>query len=105
MINKLVFFMAIALFFSCKSATRPSYQLSDEQLAQVMLDLHMADVILPQLHADQQDSVKQLFWRKMSVAYQMPEADLQREMELLESDPEKLKLIVNRVKELADSIP
>ncbi len=102
---RLLFLLSLVLLLcSCKPSGKPEYKLSDEQLAKVMLDLHLADVILPQLHTTQQDSVKQLFWKKMSVTYQMPEADIQREIELLESDPEKLKFIVNRVKELADSI-
>ena len=69
-----------------------------------MLDMHLADVILPELTGAYQDSIKGMMWERMEGIYNLSEEELKKEIKKLEDEPEKLKLIVNRVKELADSI-
>lgn len=88
----------------CETKVVHSYKLTDEQLAQLMLDMHLADVILPELPVTYHDSIKEMMWTKMEGIYKLPEEELKKEIEKLEEEPEKLKLIINRVKELADSI-
>ena len=92
------------LYLSCDKAEKQTYKLSDEQLARVLFDIHFADVMLPSLTMTQQDSVAEIYWDRMADIYKMPEAEIRAEIEKLESEPEKLKLILVRVKSMADSI-
>lgn len=94
----------ICILFSCHSNELKSYQLSDERMAQLMLDLQIAEVTLPDLSPQQQDSAKTLFEKRIEEIYHLPYADLKKEIELLQTDPKKLKLIVDRTKQMADSI-
>lgn len=97
-------FIMLVLACGCETNVKPSYKLSDEQLAQLMLDIHLADVMLPELPAAYQDSIKEKMWERLTVIYHLSEEELKEEISKLESEPEKLKLVVNRAKELADSI-
>jgi hypothetical protein len=92
------------LIFSCTKVEKPTYKLTDDQLAKVLFDIHFADVMLPSLTIPQQDSVKQIYWNQMEEIYKMPESEIREEIKKLESDPEKFKVIIGQVKEMADSI-
>ena len=98
--------LSIVLVLSpgCEKKVTHSYKLTDEQLAQLMLDIHLSDVIIPELSEKHQDSVKMILWKRLEDIYQLPESELKMEIDKLEDEPEKLKLIVNRARELADSI-
>ena len=69
-----------------------------------MLDLHLAEVVLPTLTPIEQDSFKNVYWRKLSSHYNMTEEQIRHEVQLLESDTEKMKKIVALVKTKADSL-
>ena len=94
----------ICMLVCCHADEYKTYRLSDERMAQLMLDLQLAEVTLPDLNPQQQDSVKLLFGKKIEEIYHLSYADLKKEMELLQTDPKKLKLIVDRAKQMADSI-
>lgn len=94
----------ILLFFSCKPSPVKEYKLSDEQLAHLMLDLQMTEAALPDLLPAHQDSLKILIDKRLEEIYKLSKEDLKKEMELLHSDPVKLKWVVDRTKEMADSI-
>ena len=83
---------------------KKNYKLSDEQLANLMLDLQLSETMLISLTSQQQDSLKTMFWEKLTSVYQLSEEELKVQVELLESDPEKLKSIVDQIKFKADSI-
>ena len=100
----LCMFMVLLASTGCETKIKNTYRLSDEQLAQLMLDMHLADVIMPELPANYQDSIRDVMWDRMEGIYNLSEEELKTEIEKLETEPEKLKLIVTRVKELADSI-
>lgn len=89
---------------SCSFSNDRRHQLTDEQLVNLMFDLHLAEVIIPTMYKTQQDSIKVLYWKKLTDAYHLSEEELRSEIELLESDPEKHKLIIDKAKMLADSI-
>lgn len=69
-----------------------------------MLDLQMTEAALPELLPDHQDSLKMLFDRRLEEIYKLSKEELKMQMDLLHSDPVKLKWVVDRTKEMADSI-
>jgi hypothetical protein len=99
-----VVLMTILFFLGCDESVKQEYKLSDERLAQLMFDLHFADVILPGHTLEQRDTINLLYWQKLSENYGMTEEEIREEVRKLESEPEKLKLILGRVKMMSDSI-
>ena len=92
------------LLTACKDKIKHEYRLSDEELANLMLDLHYADALLADLSPEQRDSISILYWKRMMELYNLSETEIRNEINMLESEPEKMKLILGRVKEMADSI-
>jgi|SRR5687767_925811 len=89
---------------ACTTRGKEVYRLSDERLANMMLDMHLADALLVELPPDQQDSIKKVYWKRMEDMYQLSEEEIKEEILKLEKEPEKMELILGRVKQLADSI-
>ena len=90
---------------ACKQTeSRVASKLTDEQLAHLMLDIQFSEATLPEFSKVKQDSLKDLFFRKFSTVYKLSEEEVKEEVRNLEEDPDKLKLILDRVKILADSL-
>lgn len=96
-----ILFSSIACNFA---AEKKSSGISDEEIANIMLDIHFADALLAEFSVEQRDSISAIFWQRMTQLYGMSEKEIREEVTRLESDPEKMKLIMGRVKEMADSI-
>jgi len=94
----------IIMLFACKSSDKNQYKLSDEQLAHLMFDVQLAETTLSDLSPTQKDSIKVKFDKRLAEVYTLSDDELKAELDHLQSDPEKLKWVVNRVKEMADSI-
>ncbi len=69
-----------------------------------MTDIHLSETMMASLSIEQQDSLKNLFWNKLTEVYKLSKEELITEVELLESDPEKLKVIIGEIKINTDSI-
>lgn len=93
-----------AYIFGCNPVEKQNYQLTDEELSLLLFDIHYADVVLPGLSRQQQDSIKIIYYEQLSKIYDMSVEELKKEISKLESEPEKMKIILGRVKQLADSI-
>jgi len=103
----IVFLLFIPLIFltACEpSAEKNKLKLSDEEMVDVMFDMHFADVMLSEFSPEQRDSISEIFWKRMNELYGMSEAEIREEVTKLENDSEKMKAIIGRVKERADSI-
>jgi hypothetical protein len=96
--------LVILMLIACKSADKNQYKLTDEQLAHLMFDVQLAETTLSDLSPTQKDSIKILFDKQLAVVYKLSDTELKAEVDHLQSDPEKLKWVVNRVKQMADSI-
>jgi len=99
--------LAVVLFFwmACfSSEKKPVYKLNDDQLAHLMLDIQFSEATLPELTKARQDTLKDLFWLRFTDTYKLSEADIKEEIRQLEEDPDKMKIILDKVKMLADSI-
>ena len=100
-----IFFFLMMSLFSCKKPERyVDYKLTDEQLAHLMLDLQFSEATLTDFSKIKQDSLKDLYFLQFAQLYKLSEEEIKEEVHLLEEDPEKLKLILDRVKILADSL-
>jgi hypothetical protein len=96
--------MLICFFLSCHDVQKTEYKLSDEQMAHLMLDLQLAEVSLPDLSPEQRDTIRVLFDQRIEDVYHLSSDDVIKEMEKLQRDQEKLKLILDRVKVMTDSL-
>ncbi len=73
-------------------------------MAHLMLDLQLAEVTLTDVNPIQQDSIREMFYDKLETIYHLSKDEIKGEVNKLQSDPEKLKKVINRVKMMADSI-
>ena len=103
-LNSIVVSIVILMLTACSSSNKNEFKLTDEQLAHLMFDVQLAETTLSDLSPTQKDSIKILFDKKLAEVYKLSDADLKSEVDHLQSDPEKLKWVVNRVKLMADSI-
>ncbi len=96
--------LLVTTIIACTSPTKVVYRLTDDELAHLMLDMHLADVILHELPKGQRDSIQAIYWVKMKEVYKLSEEEIRDEIAKLETEPEKLKLILGHVKQVADSL-
>lgn len=99
--------LSLIVFLSAGCGHKKSnvnYTLTDDQLAHLMFDLQFSEVALAEVTGGKQDSLKDIFWLRYSEIYKHPKAELEEEIRKLESDPEKLKGIMERVQVLSDSL-
>ncbi len=95
--------LLIGTVIACQQQKK-NYILTDEQLANLMLDLQLSETMMLSLSTPQQDSLKDLFWEKLTSVYQVSEQEIMDQVALLESDPEKLKAVMDQIKFRSDSI-
>lgn len=101
----LLFAFIFTLFLACNTGGgKKGPQTVDEKMVNIMYDMHFADALLAEFSGEQRDSISALFWERMTQLYGMSEKEIREEVAKLEGDPEKMKLVLGRVKEKADSI-
>lgn len=95
----------LILLGSCsRQKSNVNYTLTDDQLAHLMFDLQFSEVALAEVTGGKQDSLKDLFWLRYAEIYKQPKVALEAEIRKLETDPDKLKEIMERVQVLSDSL-
>ncbi len=98
--------LAILVLMSCESGKRDvKYLLTDEQLSSLMFDLQLSEVALAEVENERQDSLRALFWLRYTEIYKHSVPEIKEEIRKLEEDPEKMKVIMDQVQVLLDSIP
>ena len=102
--KSIIVLLTLSCLISCNFSSKKDYKLSDERLAHLMLDLQLAEVSLPDMDPKQQDSIKMIYNKRLEEIYHMTPDEIKQEMDILQSDPTKLKWVINRAKEMADSI-
>lgn len=97
--------LVVILIAGCgRKKSNVNYTLTDDQLAHLMFDLQFSEVALAEVSGGKQDSLKDIFWLRYVEIYKQPKTDLEEEIRKLETDPEKLKEIMERVQVLSDSL-
>ena len=97
-------FMLISTFGCGDEKPKIEYTLTDEQLSNLMYDLYFSEALLMGHGGERRDTVRTVFWERMTEVYNMDEAALRAEIEKLKSDPEKLKMLFDRVQQEVDSL-
>lgn len=102
----LIWGFLLLVFTACgKPKANVKYTLTDDQLSHLMFDVQLAEVAVSEVGEDaQRDSIRDLLWTKLEAIYKLPASELTAEIRKLESDPEKMKVIMDRAQVLADSI-
>jgi len=89
---------------SCESSEKPKYRLSDDRLVDMIFDMHLGEALLVDFPKHKQDSIKQVYMKRMTEAYGLNETEIREEIDKLSTEPEKMKLIISQVKSRADSL-
>ena len=98
--------MAVLVLMSCESGKRDvKYLLTDEQLSSLMFDVQLSEVALAEVTEERQDSLRDLFWLRFTEIYKNSVPEIKEEIRKLEEDPEKMKIIMDSVQVMLDSIP
>ena len=98
-------FCIMLLCVSCKQdKVKIDYRLDDEKLIQLMYDVQWSDAAIANLSKARQDSLRSLFWSKLTTIYGMTEEEIKDEIYKLETDPEKMKMVFDRIKGMSDTI-
>jgi hypothetical protein len=80
------------------------HRLDDQQLTRLLLDLQFAEVTLTGQEDAMKDSLRTIFWDRMSAIYGLSPQDLREEVRQLEMDPARHMDIVQQMGALHDSI-
>jgi hypothetical protein len=99
-----ILIIGVAMPACQKNEANVKYTLSDEQLSRLMFDLQLSEVAVSEVTGDARDSLSDLLWEKLVGAYQLSRPQLTEEIRKLETDPVKMKVVMDRVQVLADSI-
>lgn len=95
----------ILLLISCKKQeVKVDYRLDTEQLIQLMYDVQWSDAAIANLTTERKDSLRTVFWEKLTTIYGLTEKEIKEEIHKLESDPVTMKLVFDRIKEMSDTI-
>lgn len=98
--------MALLVFVSCESRKSDvKYLLTDEQLSRLMFDVQLSEVALAEATELKQDSLRDLFWLRFTEVYKHSIPEIKDEIRKLEEDPAKMKVIMDQVQVMLDSIP
>jgi hypothetical protein len=97
-------FLVVMVVACGTEQSKPTYALTDDQLSNLLNDLYFSEALLISQTGEKRDSVRTLFWQRMTEVYQLDESALRAEVEKLKVDPEKLKMIFDRVKTEVDSL-
>lgn len=90
---------------SCKKQiVNMNYKLNDEQLTRMMYDVQLSDAAVMGVSGLRADSLKELFWTRITTTYGLSKAEIKSEIEKLESDPEKMKAVFDSIKVWSDTI-
>ncbi len=104
--GKAVIILGLSLvLLSCKKQGTPvEYKLSDEQLTHLMYDVQLSDAAITSVSGVHGDTLRELFWNRLSTIYGLSEADIKSEIQKLESDPDKMKSVFDSIKVWSDTI-
>ena len=106
MTKTIYFFLAFTMsLVACQSPeANVKYTLSDEQLSHLMFDLQLSEVAISEVTGGARDTLSELFWLRLTEVYKLSKPELTEEIRKLETDPVKMKEIMDQVQVMSDSI-
>jgi hypothetical protein len=100
----LVFMTGLIMLACISKESNVKYTLTDEQLSRLMFDIQLSEVALAEVEGGKEDSLRNLVWLRLTEIYKQTEPEIKGEIRKLESDPGKMKIIMDRVQAISDSI-
>jgi hypothetical protein len=93
------------LIMSCqKKDMKMEYKLSDEQLTRLMYDVQLSEAAITGVTTERGDTLKELLWTRLTTVYGLSKAEIEKEIEKMESDPEKMKAVFDSIQAWSDTI-
>ena len=104
-----IFFQLVIIcllsFWCCKpQSTVTESTLTDEQLARMLFDVQLTDVILNEQKGLEQDTLQQLLRKRMTDIYKLSPEEIQAEIDNLNADPVRMKRVMVITRDMIDSI-
>ena len=84
------------LAFSCGSKSR-SLPLSERKLADVLLDVHIAEAAAQNLGGKSRDSLLQIYYRDICRIHKIEMEELEKSMAIMREDPNRLTEVYSRI--------
>lgn len=100
-----ILFACTFLFFSCgKKEKHIEYRLNDDKLIHMMYDIQVSDAAIMGITGANADTLRDLFWTRLTTIYGLSREEIKEEMAKLESDPAKMKMVFDSIKVWSDTI-
>jgi hypothetical protein len=96
-LKKAVFIIAV-LLAACRSEEQ--LQLSEEQIARIMADLHIAEAATSGLVGYQKDSLLYCYYEQIFTLHQVDRQTYERDLRLLAREEARMQAVVERAEEL-----
>jgi hypothetical protein len=96
--------MAFVLVSCQRKEAKVDYKLSDEQLTHLMYDVQLSDAAIMGTSGLHADTLKELFWTRLTKTYGLSRSEIRSEIEKLETDPQKMKTVFDSIKVWSDTI-
>lgn len=88
----------ILVLASCKKEEVP-LPLSEEQMIDILIDMHIAESMIEKLPVLDRDTVGNVYYRMIYRQHGVSEADFDESMNILREDPERLDEIYSKILE------
>jgi hypothetical protein len=103
--HALILFLVAAFLFSCdKKEKKVEYRLSDDQLTHMMYDIQVSDAAIMGITGNSADTLREIFWTRLSTIYGLTREEIKSEVDKLQADPAKMKIVFDSIKVWSDTI-
>ncbi|HEX5112725.1 MAG TPA: hypothetical protein VFV79_07755 [Saprospiraceae bacterium] len=103
-------FLSLSLILSlsllaCEKKPKPvEYRLTDDKLTHLMYDVQYADAAITGASGKSADTLRELLWTRLTTIYGLSEKEIKSEINKLQTDPEKMKIVFDSIKAWSDTI-
>ena len=91
--------MCFALFSSCQS-DKAKYSYTNDELATIIADLHIAENLANSGVGKQKDSLAKQFYSEVFQIHKLDSMEIEQNIELLKNDPKKMAVVYELVLEV-----
>ena len=96
--NRYLAFLVVSVFLGCYPQNEVvEYSLSDEELINVISDLHLMETAMANVHPSRRDSVQEEAMDRISRVYQKPKSEIEQNVKVLQTDVLKHQEIYEKV--------
>ena len=95
---RLAHILFLCLFFLCscqKEAVK--YELSEELLTKVIVDIHISEAAVQHLSLEMKDSMTRIYYGQILEIHEVDQQSFEKDFQQLKRDPEKLMAVYDKV--------